>query len=74
MFEFVEVICRYNRKGDIYPMSIVWHNGVQYVIDRIIQRCNANINNKNCIRYTCVIQNQRRYLYLDKGLWFIERK
>lgn len=75
MIEYVEVIGKFEKNGDILPLCIVWHNGVKYKIERILQRCPANSlkANKKGMRYTCVIQNQRRYLYYDQNRWFIER-
>lgn len=75
MIEYVEVICRYDLNGEIFPICIIWHDGVKYKIDRIIQKCPAaSLKGGGAgMRYTCLIQNQRRYLFLNRNRWFIER-
>ncbi len=75
MIEYVEVICKFDVKGEILPLYIQWHNGIKYPIDRIIQRCPAaSLKGGGAgMRYTCLISNQRRYLFLNNNRWFIEK-
>ena len=75
MIDYVEVLARFSQQGEIIPLWIIWHNGVKYKIDRILQKCPAAClkGGGAGIRYTCLIQNQRRYLYLNNNRWFVER-
>ncbi len=75
MVEYVDVICLFNVHGDISPMFVVWKNKVKYPIERIIQKCPASsmYGGGTGMRYTCLINNQRRYLFLNNNRWFIEK-
>ena len=71
----VEVICLHKTDGKIIPMSVKWNN-LSFVIQRITQcvRCASLKGGGAGIRYTCVFENsQRRYLFVDNGIWFIEK-
>ncbi len=71
---YVDVVTIHYKSGSIKPLFIVWNNGQKYPIDRIknITRA-ASLKAGGCgIRYTCIINNQERYLFLEEDKWFIE--
>ena len=72
--KFLSVVTLYDLSGNISPLFVVWDNGVKYKIDRVIQRCPAASlkSGGSGIRYTCLFNNQKRYLFLDQNKWFIE--
>ncbi|NLC96080.1 MAG: hypothetical protein GX675_00705 [Erysipelotrichaceae bacterium] len=72
--KYVSVVTLYDLAGNISPLFIVWDNGVKYKIDRVIQRCPASLfeSGGSGIRYTCLFNGQRRYLFLDENKWYIE--
>ena len=76
MKEYVEVICVYSKSGQIKPLFIVWQDGIKYKIDRITQIVpSASLYSGGMgMRYTCRIGSQTRYLFLEEGRWFIEKK
>ncbi len=75
MNEFIDVICFNSKDGDIYPLYIIWENGIKYQIDKILQKCPAASlkHGGSGMRYTCLIQNQMRYLFNDNNRWFIDK-
>ena len=73
---YVDVIVLNNKEGQVKPLAIVWANGVEYSVDKIFQitRAASTIAGGTGIRYSCQIQGQRRYLFLEDDRWFIEKK
>ncbi len=73
---YVDVILHHSKEGRIRPLAIVWANGVKYTIDKVTQitRAASTIAGGTGIRYTCWIQGQSRYLFLEEDRWFIENK
>ena len=63
-----------NEEGNVYPLKIVWENGREYAIDKVIDiRRSASLKAGGAgIRFTCKISGQIRYLFLDEYKWFIE--
>ena len=76
MKTYVDVILLNSKDGKLKPLAILWHNGIKYSIDKIIQitRAASTISGGTGIRYTCFIQGHSRYLYLEDDRWFIEKK
>ncbi len=73
---YVDVVSIHYKSGTIKPLFIVWENGQKYAIDKVknITRA-ASLKAGGCgIRYTCMINNQERYLFLEENKWFIERR
>lgn len=74
--QFVRVGAMHEENGEIIPVFIVWKNGVQYKIEKILQRCPAaSLKSGGAgTRYTCLFAHgQRRYLYHSENRWFIEK-
>jgi hypothetical protein len=76
MKQYIDVIVLNRKDGKITPLALIWSNGVRYSIDKVSQvtRAASTISGGAGIRYTCRIQNQDRYLYLEEDRWFIEGK
>lgn len=74
MKKYLNVICIHDHLGQIMPLYIIWDNGVKYKIDKVVQRIPAHSLKTGGagIRYTCVIAQQKRYLFLEENKWFIE--
>ena len=74
--QFVRVSGTWEKNGTFIPAAVLWQNGVQYKIEKIIQRCPAASLDGSGVgmRYTCLFSHgQRRYLYFDENRWFIEK-
>ncbi|MDD2591222.1 MAG: hypothetical protein PHP11_06860 [Erysipelotrichaceae bacterium] len=71
---YVDVVTIHYKSGSIKPLFIVWSNGQKYPIDKVKNICRAaSLKAGGCgIRYTCIINNQERYLFLEENKWFIE--
>lgn len=74
--QYVEVLCRHTLQGELRPVSVIWNNGVEYKIDRILQCCPAaSLKSGGAgMRYTCLFNQECRYLFHDHDLWFIEKR
>lgn len=71
---YVSVIVQFSVEGKITPLSILWEDGREYEIDRILDvtRAASLKAGGQGMRYTCLIQGQRRYLFFDDVRWFVE--
>lgn len=74
---FVEVIVKYLTNGTKIPLSIIWDNGREYIIDKIIEvKTAASLKaGGQGVRYKCRISGKETYLWLEANeRWFIECK
>jgi len=71
---YVEIIASFNKNGEIRPLKLIWEDGISYEIQKIIDiRPAASLKAGGCgIRYTCKINGQERYLFLEETKWFVE--
>lgn len=70
---YVAVDVRFTAEGRLRPLQIVFDQGHIYEIDRIKDVCRraADVGGVgDC--YTCIIQGHERYLWFEKGRWFVE--
>lgn len=70
---YVEIIAKF-KGGKIYPISIIWNNGKEYTIDKIldIKRVAATNVGGVGLKYTCRIRNKEVNIWLDENQWFLE--
>lgn len=73
--QYVDVICLHDSQGYVKPLTVIWKNGMRYAVDKIMQVVPAaSLKSGGVgIRYTCRIQNQYRYLFLEDNKWFVEK-
>lgn len=71
---YVDMLCNVSKEGKIEPLLFTFEDGKKYSIDKIIQVCKAASLKAGGagIRYTCMICNQIRNIYLEENRWFIE--
>ena len=72
--EYVTVKLRIDPDGSIRPLSFVWVDGMQYKIDRLIQRTRAastKVGGRG-MRYTIRVDGKETYLFEEDGRWFME--
>nr|WP_255575692.1 hypothetical protein [Caproiciproducens faecalis] len=58
------------------PLAIHWNEGELYEIDRVvdIRPCASLKAGGAGIRYTCMIQGRKKYIWLEENKWFVEAK
>ncbi len=73
---YIDVITRFDKNGTILPISILWEDGTQYEIDRVVDiRPAASLKAGGCgIRYTCMIKGREKHIFLENNRWFVEGK
>lgn len=73
---YVEVVAKFEKDGNIIPISILWQDGTVYKLDKITNICVAASLKAggSGIRYTCIIKGVQTYLFLEKDRWFVEAK
>lgn len=71
---YVEVIAKFNKVGEIRPLKLIWEDGISYEIQKVVDvRPAASLKAGGVgIRYTCKINGQERYLFLEENKWFVE--
>lgn len=71
---FVEVTARFHPNGSIQPLDIRWQDGRRFEVDRVLEvRRAAALKAGGCgLRFLCRILGRERYLFLEKGRWFVE--
>lgn len=71
---FVKVLAEFDETGRLRPRSIVWEDGRQYAIDRVLDICQGvSLKAGGCgIRYTCRIAGRQVFLFQDENRWFME--
>ena len=72
---YVDVEAHFSAEGHMVPRAVIWEDGRRYVIDRIVQieRCASQKAGGRGVRYTCMINGQRSYLFYEVDKWFVER-
>ena len=71
---YVPVIVRFDADGKLRPQIIEFDEEHKYVIDKILDVRRAACQTVGGVgdRYTVKVQGEERYLWLEKGRWFIE--
>ena len=70
---YVDVIAVYNKKSEIMPLYICADSGRKFKIQRVFEKHIARSPaGGGGMRYSIMIENQHRYLYLEKDRWFVE--
>ena len=60
--------------GQIQPLSIIWDDGREFIIDKIIDvrpKASTKGGGKG-LRFAVRIKNKEKYLFLNEYFWFIE--
>lgn len=70
---YVCVFQKVDKDGKITPVSILWDNGVEYPIDRVLEIRSSVSEVGGCgILYRCRIGSTIRNLYYERTRWFME--
>jgi len=70
------VIVRFEAEGKLRPLMIEFDESHKYPVDRVLDVRRAACESVGGVgdRYTCRIQGQECYLWLEKGRWFVAAK
>lgn len=71
--KYVTVDVRFSIEGRLRPLQIIFDKEHIYEIDQICDVCRraADVGGVGD-RYTCIIRGRERYLWFEKGRWFVE--
>ena len=69
---YVAVDVHFSAEGRLRPLQIVFDEERVYAVDQVRDVCRraADVGGVGD-RYTCVIQGQERYLWFERGRWFV---
>ena len=82
---YVGVNAEFNSDGVMLPRSLIWEDGITYVIDRVvdIRPSYAAKAGGQGHRYTIMVHGQKKFLFFERatnmtgniiGRWFVERR
>ena len=82
---YVQVNADFNTVGVMLPRELIWEDGEKYVIDRVVNICQAAARKAGGQgdRYTIEVRGHKSYLFFERvpqltgnviGRWFVERK
>ena len=70
---YISVVQRVDKEGRITPISIVWDDGKEYSIDRILEiRNSVSQVGGGGVLYQWRIAGNIRNLYYERMRWFVE--
>ena len=68
---FVRVECLVLEDGSAQPRKIIWLDGREFPIRRVIHACPASNGEYEGIRYTVLIGSAEKYLYKENDKWYV---
>lgn len=73
---FVDVLVKFTKDGRKLPLTVIWEDGKQYAIDKVIdmRRAASLKAGGQGMRYLCRIQGHETFLWLEDDKWFVEAK
>lgn len=71
---YIEVITLFDIDGNLIPLSIIWHDGRRFEIDKILDKRKAASLKAGGIgmRYKIRIRSTELYLFYEEPKWFLE--
>lgn len=74
--QYVQVVVRFDTEGKLRPLVIEFDEEHKYPVDRVLDVRRAACQRVGGVgdRYTCQINGQVTYLWMEKGIWFVEAK
>jgi len=72
---YVEVCVRFDRDGNMTPISVTWENGKVYSIDKVVDvRSFGGYMDRELLRYIVSIGKSKTKLFYEDPAWYVERK
>ena len=74
--QYVLVVVRFDTEGKLRPLVIEFDEEHSYPVDKVLDVRRAACQRVGGVgdRYTCRINGQVTYLWMEKGIWFVEAK
>ena len=71
---YVPVVVRFDSEGKLRPLEIEFDEEHKYPVDKVLDVCRAACQTVGGVgeRYTIRVQGHERYLWMEKGRWFVE--
>jgi len=73
---YVAVQARFEPDGRLFPVSLTWEDGREYVVDRVldVRRAASTKAGGAGVRYKVRIGASETFLFLEENRWFVERR
>ena len=74
--QYVPAAVRFDTEGKLRPLVIEFDEEHKYPVDKVLDVRRAACQRVGGVgdRYTCRINGQVTYLWMEKGIWFVEAK
>ena len=74
--KYIPVVGRFETEGRRRPLVVEFDEAHKYRVDRVLDVRRAACQRVGGVgdRYTCWINGRETYLWLEKGVWFVEAK
>ena len=74
--QYVPVVVRFETEGKLRPLVIEFDEEHKYPVDKVLDVRRAACQRVGGVgdRYTCRINGRVTYLWMEKGVWFVEAK
>ena len=67
----VSVSARIEKDGVTIPLSVRWHDGRQWPVERVLHTCHSPDGEFAGTRYTVLIGGMEKYLYRNYTTWYV---
>lgn len=70
----ISVIAKMQSDGKIIPLNILWEDGRNFEIDKVldIRKAASTKGGGKGLRYLVKLNGKEKYIWLDDYFWFIE--
>ena len=74
--QYGPVVVRFDTEGKLRPLVIEFDEEHKYPVDKVLDVRRAACQRVGGVgdRYTCRINGRVTYLWMEKGVWFVEAK
>ena len=74
--QYVPVVVRFDTEGKLRPLVIEFDEEHKYPVDKVLDVRRAACQRVGGVgdRSTCRINGRVTYLWMEKGVWFVEAK
>lgn len=68
----ISIIARHNRDSHIVPLTILWDDGREFKIDKIMNIARVQWKDLGFVtKYDCWVRRKRVFLYYDRTSWYM---